>query len=157
MNSISLKKRNNKRLILLTRREKYVKYSIIPFGRCIRNTRFYETALTHFFYMKVFKCTYNFPKLKTCPKKRISVKTYSVDKLCKLAIWHTCTRFTRNLCSSKWTVGSLWAGKSSVPLVLAGHISRAWISWLSADPRLPVGIPCLSRHPYIRSIQYSLA
>lgn len=42
----------------------------------------------------------------------------------------------------------------SVVLVMAGHISEADISCLSADPRLPIIIRCLSLLPYVSSIQY---
>ncbi len=38
-------------------------------------------------------------------------------------------------------------------LVLAGHVSQACISWLSAD-HIYIGIRHLSRHPYISAIQY---
>ncbi len=41
--------------------------------------------------------------------------------------------------------------KSSVALVLAGHVSQAHISWLSSDLHLPIWIQHLSKHPYIRS------
>lgn len=31
--------------------------------------------------------------------------------------------------------------------VLAGHVNQAHISWLSANPRLAIGLQLLSQHP----------
>jgi len=49
--------------------------------------------------------------------------------------------------------GQWWWQSSSIVSVLAGHVSQAYISWLSDDPRLPIGIWCQSLYTY-KLIQY---
>ncbi len=77
---------------------------------------------------------------------------YIIGQCCEAVIFH-CFCFSiktlgefvmvRQSMTEQWN-----RHKSSVALVLAGHVSQASICWLSADPHLPIGIQCLSQHSY---------
>ncbi len=76
--------------------------------------------------------------------KRLEAELWRVISVQWTLIWLSYNGFSlTHLRSSNW--------KSSVALVLAGHVSQARVSWLSGDPHLPIGIRHLSKHPYIRS------